>query len=198
MIVLVNLQNQINKGYDSERKADLHKIQKAFNEYYNDKGCYPPLTVLNICGSTGTPDTNPIGLSPYLPKIPCDPKTKKPYLYEPVDPTNICSGYKVLTGLFDLADPAITSVGCTPSAGCGYSKLFNWGLAEGGVVPTGPAPTPTPYPSPIPGLNACSPGILPGPGYCNHYDNPAAFNCPVTFSDRYCLNQCGNSANWCQ
>ena len=187
MIILVNLRRQVDKGYDAERKADLHKIQKAFNEYYNDHGCYPPLTILNTCGGSQ--------LAPYLPAVPCDPQTKQPYLYAAVDPTNLCAGYKILAGLFDTSDPAITQVGCTASGGCGYGLPFNWGLSEGGPVPTGPAaptPTPTLYPSPTPGQYACAPK-----GFCKVYADPKSAGCPVTFADINCLNQCGNSANWC-
>lgn len=196
MMVLVNLQNQINKSYDSERKSDLHKIRKAFNEYFNDFGCYPALTILDNCGSTGTSNDNPPGLAPYLPKIPCDPRTHQPYLYKPVDATNICAGYKILAGLFDLADPAITQIGCSPTSGCGYGSLYNWGLSEGGVVPTGqlvPTPTSTPYLSPTPGNYACSPG-----GFCKVYSNPQDAGCPVTYSDRLCSGQCVYPTNWCQ
>lgn len=189
LVVLVNLRGQINKGYDAERKADLYKIQKAFNEYYNDHGCYPPLTILNACGGNQ--------LAPYLPAVPCDPQTKQPYLYQPYDPTNLCAGYRILAGLFDLSDPAITQVGCSSSAGCGYGVLYNWGVSEGGPVPTGvvvvATPTPTPYSSPQPGQYACAPG-----GFCKVYADPQGAGCPVTYADRNCLFQCGNSSNWCR
>ncbi len=103
-LALFNPFAQIGKGYDARRKHDLAVLQKAMEDYYNDKGCYPkpsevcydtPANVCNgrwgnanfyfksqvchICGSeSGSPS-----FSPYLSRLPCDPQHKAHrYLYE--------------------------------------------------------------------------------------------------------------------
>ena len=43
-MILVGIINPIalvNRGRDARRKKDLARIKTAFEEYYNDKGCYP-------------------------------------------------------------------------------------------------------------------------------------------------------------
>ena len=62
---------QFFKGYDTVRKSDLAKLKTAFENYYNDKECYPDGSVLSMCGSNI--------LQPYLDKIPCNPGTQEPY-----------------------------------------------------------------------------------------------------------------------
>ncbi len=84
LLTMINPMTQLLKGYDAVRKADLQALKKAFEEYYEDNGCYPSqvLTALppdrngNIhytytCGSNV--------LSPYLNSMPCDPNTDTPY-----------------------------------------------------------------------------------------------------------------------
>lgn len=104
-LVLFNPMKQIGKSYDARRKHDLAEFQKAMEDYYNDKGCYPALTdtcydsssPANVCGP-GVGGNRPLEsqtchicgdesdsppFSPYLAKFPCDPQHKqKQYLYE--------------------------------------------------------------------------------------------------------------------
>ncbi len=205
-LVLTGIPRQIARGWDAKRKNDLMRIRNSFEEYYTDHNCYPDLGVLSNCGGAD--------LEPYMSKIPCDPKTKLPYKYVPVDPNDVCKGYKLLTTLDDISDPDITRVGCNPVTGCGYGAAYNYGVASGGqLVASGtgaslPTPTPagggaggaggggptsTPAQTPIqPGGYACAPG-----GYCNSYSDPIGSGCPVTFADQFCMNQCGDPANWC-
>jgi prepilin-type N-terminal cleavage/methylation domain-containing protein len=73
MMVLVLFRDQIFKGQDARRKADLKKLQTAIEEYEKDHDCYPPASVITC---------NPgDGLKPYLEKIPCDPETGNDYPY---------------------------------------------------------------------------------------------------------------------
>lgn len=78
ILVAINPMAQIFKGYDSRRKADLQKIKIALENYYADHDCYPKFPMVDernhptyICGSDF--------LKPYLPSMPCDPNTQKPY-----------------------------------------------------------------------------------------------------------------------
>ncbi len=91
--------SQLLKSYDAVRKSDLEKIRIALENYFSDKGCYPPQTIFNDCGGAD--------LQPYLNAIPCDPETKKPYNIK-LDGT-ACSQRYYLYAPADIAtDPEIT------------------------------------------------------------------------------------------
>ena len=102
MIVLFNPWQQINKAYDARRKHDLDVLQKSFEDYYNDKGCYPQTEhvcfdqpkfvcetskkvssrLCHICGNEPAPPKFSEFLR-YMSKLPCDPQhPKKDYLYQ--------------------------------------------------------------------------------------------------------------------
>lgn len=75
---------QIAKANDGRRKSDLKKISIALEDYVNDSPCYPEEI---YDGDNCRPSAE---FSHYLPNIPCDPRTKKPYPY--VRPDN-CEKY---------------------------------------------------------------------------------------------------------
>jgi prepilin-type N-terminal cleavage/methylation domain-containing protein len=180
------LTNNINKGNDAKRKADLQRISVAFEEYYTDHNCYPLGDVLKTCGGNG--------LAPYLNNIPCDPIYNSPYCYLPdTDKPTCFQKFNILTTLKYLADPAIAQLGCNSKSYCGWetechanSKVYgyNFGLSSSNatVGNTGiiTIPTPPGLPSPgLPGILACDPN-----GICNAYGSSAGKNgCPITFSD---------------
>ncbi len=89
----VVLYTQIGKGRDAKRRDDLDRIRIAFEDYFNDYGCYPSSSVLEDCGSDL--------LKPYLEKVPCDPETKEPYLIY-VEQAACPSWYIVLTKMEHL------------------------------------------------------------------------------------------------
>lgn len=104
-IVLLNPWAQIGKSYDAKRKRDLNELNKAFEDFYNDKGCYPkpseicydtPVNlctgaginkrinnqICHICGNESAPP-NFSNFSPYMSRLPCDPQhSSKKYLYQ--------------------------------------------------------------------------------------------------------------------
>ena len=188
IIALWNWRNQIGRGYDARRKSDLARIKIAFEDYYNDKNCYPPDTILENCGGGE--------LQPYMKEIPCDPTKRIPYAYIPEDPDG-CSGYRVLAALEDTSDPDIAKVGCSVSEGCGYGPVYNYGISSGVPVlgsgpPIGEPPTSTPAPT-VPAVPAwaCTPD-----GTCNFYADPQTNGCPVTASSCAALD-CSILANRC-
>jgi len=186
-VIFINWRVQIDRGYDLLRKKHLADIKRAFEEYYNDKGCYPAATILTDCEWAG--------LQPYLPAIPCDPVSKLPYKYVPVDDTNVCKGFRVFTSLRDTSDVDIGRLGCNGVTGCGFGAGFNYGISSGvPVAETGfnPENTPTPTPPPQPGQYACDPN-----GICNSYGNPVASGCPVTYQASNCNNACSDPENRC-
>lgn len=136
LLVTLNPWTQINKGHDSKRKQELIQLSKTLEDYYNDKQCYPkPNEVCynssagvtcNICGN----ETTSPSFSPYLTRLPCDPRQPlKKYLYQ-VDNSSCPTWYRIYTTLATQSDPIITSVGC--QNGCGPSPDFsyNYGVSS--------------------------------------------------------------------
>lgn len=203
MFLLVNWKRNIFRAQDAQRKSDIANIRRAFEEYYNDNGCYPSMDILDSCGSESS------DLKAYLRKIPCDPTTKEPYKYQPDSDTNVCLGNRVCAKLQDWSDPDITTLGCHAQNGCGWGAYWNYCLATGTTVTApgfNPLITPTPSPSPTPaysGPYACRPGTYAGgqavaPGTCNNVGTPATYDCPVSWAEPDCQGLCGlNPSNWC-
>lgn len=100
MIVLIGLNPmlQIFKGFDARRKADLYSLRTAFEAYFTDHDCYPPLSVLSQCESDA--------LQPYLRTIPCDPQDRTPYTITLIPADSACyQGYAIYTKLTSKKDP---------------------------------------------------------------------------------------------
>ncbi len=125
------------KGRDGRRKADLHKIANALEEYYNNELSYP--ATLSTCGTT-TPISN------VMKDVPCEVETTQPYLYL-ADPAGCdggatvrCSGFRILTNLENNTDPDIEQQGCTISfsgeKGCHKSgnTVYDYGVAVGRLL----------------------------------------------------------------
>lgn len=113
--------SQYLKGRDARRKADIHKIQEAVEEYEKDHDCYPQ-PVLVYC-QPGT------GLVPYLSKVPCDPATGDKYYYEN-DNDTCAKWYRIFISLENLNDKDIIY-------GIGPGNKYNFYLAS----PNAPVPT---------------------------------------------------------
>lgn len=112
-IALLDPLGLVQKSWDSKRKTDLQQMQKALEDWYNDKGCYPKpeeicvntaqYPIENVCNKTGSTKyvfsrickicgklTPSSPVSKYLPGglLPCDPEwPNKFYLYQ-VDTPN--------------------------------------------------------------------------------------------------------------
>jgi prepilin-type N-terminal cleavage/methylation domain-containing protein len=100
-IVALNPQMLVGKANDARRKSDLSKIKKAFEEYYNDKGFYPPS--LDVDGWNIDSNCGKVipGIEKYLKTWPCDPKGQ---VYVVI--TN-GSWFKVVTNLENKKDKDI-------------------------------------------------------------------------------------------
>lgn len=131
--LMVTVVPSLNKGRDGRRKADLHKIATALEEYYNDKGMYPEkMSAANVsdCGEETV-------LSEYLRNVPCDPITKRPYAYYPQTCSGgLCKTYGIYAILADIKDTDITKQGCNETNGCYETGGFtyNYGVAAGTAV----------------------------------------------------------------
>lgn len=125
MAAFFTYQKQLSKARDAQRKDDVEKIKVAFEDYYNDNGCYPPTNTLEFCGQEW---------NPYLKEIPCDPLTGEPYLYYSLG-GNACLGYKVLVSLENTQDPGIAEIGCNYTDGCeAGNPAYNYGAAAGNTM----------------------------------------------------------------
>lgn len=202
--IVINWRVQINRGHDVLRKKHLNDIKRAFEEYYNDKGCYPPASILSNCAG---PD-----LEPYLKEIPCDPVFTTAYIYIPVDDSNVCRGYRVFTSLQDASDAEIGRQGCNGITGCGFGAGLNYGISSGGTIADpgfDPMATPTPTPGQLSGENICD-----ATGECNHSSDPEGQGCTISYQDQHCCttaaclacttdacysqrNACIDTRNWC-
>jgi len=100
---IVTYLSSINKSYDAIRKRDLNNIKVAFEHYFSDHDCYPPVSILNNCDG---PE-----LKPYLDKIPCDPQTKLPYSLKLDTVAGCAQKYFITSDLFNNNDPAINCAG---------------------------------------------------------------------------------------
>jgi prepilin-type N-terminal cleavage/methylation domain-containing protein len=125
------------KGRDGRRKADLHKIANALEEYYNNELSYP--ATITACGRTTS-------ISSVMKDVPCEAETTQPYFYlaDPVGcdggTTVRCSGFRLMTDLENNDDPDIEQQGCTISfsgeKGChkSGSTVYDYGIAVGRLL----------------------------------------------------------------
>lgn len=129
MVGQLNPIQLIAKANDSRRKKDLATIKVAFEEYYNDKGCYPSgVTLTNLMDASNCTSTI---FKPWLGTWPCDPVSRQPYyIYvgtgDVVDNTMECPHwYKILGKLENQKDASI------PNGWYGKSTVF--GLGDGSL-----------------------------------------------------------------
>ncbi|NTU46040.1 prepilin-type N-terminal cleavage/methylation domain-containing protein [Candidatus Roizmanbacteria bacterium] len=126
-LAILNPLGQLNKARDGERKADLSKLNKMLEEWYNDKQYYPdpsdlcydtPVLYMNTqsCHICGRESTSPPSLSSYG-NIPCDPAhPDHKYLYVVSRTTN--NWYKIYSVLTNHQDQQSVQLGCA-FKGCG-------------------------------------------------------------------------------
>ncbi len=142
LLIVLNPKTQIEKSWDSKKKHELKTMQQSFEDFYNDKNCYPKPTEVcynstqplgdgtstcNICGNnSGSPD-----FSPYLNTLPCDPQSPaKEYLYQ-VNDQDCPSWYRIYTKLNNSSDPAITEAGCENGCGTAGSTPADYSYSYG-------------------------------------------------------------------
>ena len=176
LISIYAFQKQMARGRDARRKADLNRLEKVFEDYYNDHDCYPE-TINQI-----VPD--------YLSEFPKDPGTREPYEWS----VDGCDIYRIYANLDWRQDPVIAEIGC--SSGCGPKA----GTAEGictcnyGVCSSN---------AELENCASCSFGCqgencnnISG-NFCDEKD-PPCWDCPQRFCSVYCEDKCGDSAYQCK
>lgn len=181
LALTMSMTRQREKADDARVKGDLERIKIAFEDYYSDNNCYPPLSSFD-----GPEDCGSGNLAPYLGSLPCDRKTKRPYYltYAP----DQCGGYILYGQLQNTSDPDSLS---SPVSYGGES--YNYGVSSGNVS-VGDTVGGS---SPPPGGGGNTYYYCSGIDNCSSY-NPALFNCaPSWADDPNCggtqYNKCGSA-----
>lgn len=82
ILLVLNPFAQVQKANDAKRKSDLSQVGKALETYYQDNGKYPAhsssYTIIGLDGNPADWDTQ---FSPYMSKLPKDPKGFYKYVY---------------------------------------------------------------------------------------------------------------------
>ena len=133
--ILIGILNPIalvNKARDSRRKKDLGRIKIAFEEYYNDKGCYPndvaeDYLVTNLMKKDNCGKSFIFGK--WLKPWPCDPNGEAYQIYTGWD-DNCPNWFKILTTLENRNDPSINIVGVAENDP-------NYAVSSGNISPGG-------------------------------------------------------------
>ena len=151
--------NQLKKARDGERKADLYKVRASFEDYFNDRGCYPnDGGVFENCGSEED-------FAPWLSKIPCDAQNN---YYKVVPEEGPCpTWFAIYTNLEYLSDPQLLANECV--GGCVIDdEVYNFVAYSEGVSPADLPHLPlgelTPTPTFPPGATATPGGPTATPG----------------------------------
>ena len=148
VIALLNPWAQIAKAWDSKRVNELAQLNKVFEDFYNDKGCYPKPdevcypstqsgynpqsnTKCYVCGNEASP-TNFSKFSPYLARLPCDPQHPNNKLLYQVNNLTCPSWYKIYSELSVPWSLTADVAGCG-EGGCGVAP--NYGYDYGASSP---------------------------------------------------------------
>jgi len=131
-IVLLNPQSQIQRAQDTKQKTDLLSLKKVFEDWYNDKNCYPmpsevcfdPVVGSLTCHICGREAASP-SMSSYLSELPCSLKhPATDFTYE-VDVSSCPQKYKIYTNLARKNDEDSVRLGCENGA-CGPRPYFGF------------------------------------------------------------------------
>lgn len=125
---LLSYRGQLRKGYDGERKSDIHEIKTAFEEYFNDTGCYPlgpELEAFTYCDKP---------LMPWLRRVPCDPETGEPYIIT-VQPSACPTWFAIYTNVMQTGSETENNPCSDPH--CRVAEIdYNYGISSGNISPT--------------------------------------------------------------
>jgi len=129
-LMTINPIAQVNKAHDAQRKKDIKKISASFEEYFNDKGCYPKQVLIDSFNVLSNCGKNPLEFVSWLKPWPCDPN-KKPYQIG-TGPTNeACpKWYKVLTKLDNMSDGDIPLKFKKQIVEGAYPFTYNFGVSS--------------------------------------------------------------------
>jgi prepilin-type N-terminal cleavage/methylation domain-containing protein len=144
LVAYIDPVGQFQKSNDAKRKSDLAQIQKALEQYYQDKGVYPQSISNQIKDfQSGLPIIWGSSWVPYMNILPADPSSSRSYVYYAscVSLVN-CQSYWLYASLEKAKDPqacnngsacsSLSSNGVAPTA-CGGT--CNFGVSSPNVTP---------------------------------------------------------------
>lgn len=182
----------VDRAHDASRKKDVNRIKVAFEEYYNDNGCYPNATVVAALSDPANCDRN-IALFPQLRPWVCDPVTNKTYVVV-VEPSNCPRWYKIMAKLANRSDSDIPSgwsalvgyhIGSTDPNQNYDSQVVNYGVSSGNVGWTDYTMA-CPYKTD--GTNSCN--VLYANGDCKSVGQSETCTGSTCYAGPNCLPQC--------
>jgi prepilin-type N-terminal cleavage/methylation domain-containing protein len=190
-IVIMAFHSQILKGNDARRRADINRIKIAVEEYEKDHNCYPLASKMQTCG------TDPeIAIHPYLNNVPCDPVTRKAYIYEAsCSGDNCCPAwYRIYADMEYTQDPSLTP-------GIGPDSAYNYvsGSDNAPTIVVGSHPTSPPrnigQPPDGQHFYGCRSGSCVEIGWNFNIPGP---ECTPNFRNSTCSDSCGPGEPECK
>lgn len=127
-VIMVGILNPIaltGRGHDARRKKDLARIKVAFEEYFNDKKCFPTEATIAERGLRIKSNCGKGVFSPWLPIWPCDPNGLPYYIF--VEQSSCPLWFKLITNLENKKDSD------TPSGW--YEYPDNYLVGDGNLNP---------------------------------------------------------------
>lgn len=118
----------VNRAQDAERKADLEKIKIAFEDYYNDKGCYPDYNQY-VYKMFDKSYCDQDFFKPWLSKWPCDPDGEAyPIIVSAGNGSEDCPKlFKVMAKLENKSDPNLYNQGPMEE---GFTEVANYSVSS--------------------------------------------------------------------
>jgi prepilin-type N-terminal cleavage/methylation domain-containing protein len=182
----------LNKAHDAQRKKDLDRIKISFEDYYNDKGCYPNQALVSKLINPTVCNNSKFFDFPWLRPWPCDPTSRKPYTITVGYDSNCPKWYKIETVLSNKTDKDINlGLGETVVSG-EISMVPNYGVSSGNITIGQEMAKTDPY---CLSLGNCY--YYPQSSYCNKETSGCAGNnCYIGECSIRCkVSCCGNGCN---
>lgn len=187
LVGILNPTALINKAQDAQRKKDLNRIKISFEDYYNDKGCYPKKEIVERMMSKSNCESSIF--KPWLNIWPCDPD-RRPYEVQIGYEDDCPKWYKIFTSLENKSDIDILP-NLQGNIWIGMTGV-NYGISSGNISISEDTAIKDPY---CIGLGNCY--YYPSPNMCNKADyGCSGANCFLgECSDRCHTNCCGVGCN---
>lgn len=129
MVGILNPAALMNKAIDAQSKKDLGRMKVAFEEYFNDNGCYPNQERLGDLMNKSNCDSATVFI-PWITKWPCD-RDGNPFTIQIGNDVNCPKWFKILTKLRNEKDgdiPMTWFVG--DGLGLGTTVIVNYGVTS--------------------------------------------------------------------
>jgi len=130
----MNFIAQVNKAADADKKADLNRIKIAFEDYFNDKGCYPDVALMTTLGQESNCGTNVF--EPWLDPWLCTTRDE-PYRFVVDNGSGCPDWFIVVTDLENENDSGLVDEcgfeGCEV-VGTDPAEMANYGVSSDNVL----------------------------------------------------------------